>query len=84
LVELTPKKRAATQAEKQLFYSMALHMAKSRGYSDGWAGHKYRDRFGVWPRGLSRISTPPDQAFLNWEKSRRIAWAKRKAKEAGQ
>lgn len=81
LIELTPakaKNEQATKAEKQLFYSMALWMAGQRGYKQGWAANLYRGKFQVWPRGLSDIATPADQAFLNYEKSRRIAYAKRK------
>ncbi|AUH33588.1 DEAD/DEAH box helicase [Paracoccus tegillarcae] len=81
LIELTSakaKNEQATKAEKQLFYSMALWMAGQRGYKQGWAANLYRGKFQVWPRGLSDIATPADQAFLNYEKSRRIAYAKRK------
>ena len=82
LIELTPakaKSEQATKAEKQLFYSMALWMAGQRGYKPGWAANLYRGKFQVWPRGLDDIATPADQAFLNYEKSRRIAYAKRRA-----
>jgi superfamily II DNA or RNA helicase len=85
LVEITgkagKKKPAPTHDEKQIFYSMALWMADERGYSEGWAAHKYRERFGVWPRNLTRDRVPADAAFLGWEKSRRIAWAKGRAKQ---
>lgn len=80
LIELTPKKaksEAVTREEKQRVYGMALWLAKERGYKPGWAANKYRERTGVWPRGLDECLIVPDQAFLNWEKSRRIAWAKR-------
>lgn len=81
LIELTPartKSEKASKEEKQAFYSKALWMADSRGYKPGWAANKYRERFNVWPRGLEESRTAPDQAFLNWEKSRRIAFAKSK------
>lgn len=84
LVELTPKRaksEKATRDEKQAAYSMALWMADQRGYKPGWAANKYREKFGVWPRGLSDERRPADQAFLNWEKSRRIAFAKSKHRE---
>ena len=80
LIELTPAKaktEKATRDEKQKFYSMALWMAGQRGYKTGWAANKYREKFDVWPRGLDDVALPADQAFLNYEKSRRIAWAKR-------
>jgi superfamily II DNA or RNA helicase len=83
LVELTPKKNsAATKEEKQRFYGMCLWLAKKRGYKPGWAANKFREKFQVWPRRLDDVPVEPDPAFLNWEKSRRIAWAKKKAKGA--
>lgn len=84
LVEITGKagrKAPPTRDEEQRFYSMALWMADERGYSEGWAAHKYRERFGVWPRNLTRDRAPADPAFIGWEKSRRIAWAKGRAKQ---
>lgn len=81
LIEVTGKKAKATKEDKQRFYSMALWMAGQRGYKPGWAANKYREKFGVWPRGLEQVEAPADQAFLNYEKSRRIAWAKRKSAE---
>lgn len=82
LIELTPKKKAAPdRAEKQKFYSMALWLAAQRGYKPGWAANLYRKKMGCWPRGLDECPAEPDQSFLNYEKSRRIAFAKRKAKE---
>lgn len=77
LVQVSGKKAEATKEEKQRFYSMALSLAGQRGYQPGWAANKYRERFSVWPRGLSKKTIDPDLGFLNWEKSRRIAYAKR-------
>lgn len=81
LVEVTRSKAKVTKADKQKFYSMALGTACNRGYRRGWAANKYREKFGVWPRGLDDIPAAPDQSFMNWEKSRRIAWAKAQAKK---
>jgi DNA repair protein RadD len=38
-----------TKEQKQQFFSELLLHADMKGYSDGWAKHKYRERFGVWP-----------------------------------
>lgn len=79
LIELTPKKvKEPTKEEKQAFYSRALWMADQRGYKTGWAANLYKGKFNVWPRCLHDGRLEPDQAFLNYEKSRRIAYAKRK------
>lgn len=81
LIELTPavvKSEKATMAEKQEFYSMAIWLARQRGYKPGWAANLYRKRFTVWPKTMKDIPKPADQAFLNFEKSTRIAYAKRR------
>lgn len=88
LVEITsapkpvklPKHQEATKADKQRFWSEALGFAASRGRQRGWAAHTYRARFGVWPRGLDDEVAEPSPAFINYEKSRRIAWLKAKGR----
>ncbi len=79
LVEVSPKGKPADTdclEEEQRFYAMALHLAAKRGYQPGWAQHLFRQKFGHWPARLDNTPTAPDQAFLNYEKSRRIARAK--------
>lgn len=75
-------KGAPTKHSKQDFYSQLLGMAAERGYSDGWVAHKYKDKFGVWPRGLDRVETPPSMEVARWVKSRQIAWAKSRNSQA--
>lgn len=66
----------AKKDDKQSFYSELLYYATQRGYNPHWASHKYREKFGVWPRGLSDTPLPTTQKTANWIKSRNIAWAK--------
>jgi DNA repair protein RadD len=77
LVELRGKVRPPSAAEKQAFWSMALWLDRERARGGRLAKGIYKGRFGVWPRGLRDTPEPPDTAFLNYEKSRRIAYAKR-------
>lgn len=77
LVEITSKAKAPTKAEKQVFYSQLLGMAFERRYKPGWAANKYREKFGVWPKGLDKCSEEPGPEVRNWVKSRQIAWAKK-------
>lgn len=79
LVEITGRKVAATMADKQIFWSMSLHLDRVRGRGGKLAKGLYKGKYGVWPRGLDDRAIPPDAAFLNYEKSRRIAYAKRMA-----
>jgi DNA repair protein RadD len=68
----------ASKDEKQATYAQLRHIAKDRGYKEGWAAHKFKERFGVWPRGLDDIEIQPTQALMNWVRSRQIAYAKAK------
>jgi len=62
--------------DRQKFYSELLFIAQARSYKSTWAAHKYRDRFGVWPRNLIETTSMPSPETARWVKSRQIAWAK--------
>lgn len=84
LVELTSKPKAApTRDDKQRFWSMALWVDADRRKGGRLAKALYKGKFGVWPKGLDDITAHPDQAFLNYERSRRIAYAKKMEKQGG-
>jgi superfamily II DNA or RNA helicase len=70
----------SNKEDKQGFYSQLLHIAKEKSYNPHWASHKYRERFGVWPKGLLEETVPPTLTTMKWIQSRNIAWAKRKNK----
>lgn len=78
--KVKPKKDAPTQADKQAFYSGFLAIAAERGYSDGWASHKYKTRFGVWPKGVLKVPSEPTPEVRNYDRYLRIQYAKSKAK----
>ncbi len=69
--------------EKQAFYSELIYIAMSRGYQSGWASHKYKDKFGVWPRGLAEVPATPTIKTWNWIKHKNIAWAKKQQRARG-
>ena len=66
--------------DKQVFYSELLYIARERSYNQHWASHKYREKFGVWPKGLSQDPIPPTLKTANWIKHKNIAWAKGREK----
>lgn len=85
LVELgsgtRPEKREPTTEEKARFHAELKFIAEERGYAPGWAANKYREKFGVWPSGLTvklATPTPPSLKTKNWVRSRAIAFAKAK------
>ena len=80
LIEITAP-RPATFAERQAWYSGLLWIARVKGYRDGWAAHKYRERFGRWPEPqLLKQPAEPSVAICNWVLSRQIAYAKARQK----
>ncbi len=88
LVEITGQKKrgvAASKNEKAAFYAQLMGYAQMRGYSPGWAAHKFREKFDVWPNSYKDVrEMEPTPAVLSWIKSRQIAWAKSKHRHAQQ
>jgi DNA repair protein RadD len=85
LVEITggkEKKREYTMAEKAEFHAGLLWLAHSRGRKVGWAAHKYRDKFGVWPVGEAKHvkPAPPSEDVRNHVLASDIRYANRKGK----
>jgi DNA repair protein RadD len=76
LVQIAGGLARASMADKQLFWSMALWLDAERGRGGKLAKGMFKGKFGVWPNRLHDTPLPPDRAFLNYDKSRRIAYAK--------
>ncbi len=77
LEELVAGARIARD-EKQSFYSEMIYIAREKNYNPGWASHKYREKFGVWPRGLAEVPAQPTLKTMNWIKHSTIKWAKKR------
>src|SRR5690606_18864891 len=77
LVEITGRKVAPTMAEKERFWAMALWIDRERNKGGKLAKALYKGRFGVWRKGIGYTTAPPDQAFLDYGRSGRIAYAKK-------
>jgi hypothetical protein len=73
--------REYTMEQKAAFYAELLGYANDKGYKPGWAFHKYVDKFGVQPRGMSHVE-PAEPSFetSSWIRSQLIRWAKGKQK----
>lgn len=55
LTKLSPEQRNRkhTKENKSVFYSELLLYSRTKGYKDGgWASHKYKERYGVWPNTI--------------------------------
>lgn len=71
---------------KENFYSGLVGYAEWKGYSHGWAAHKYKKKFGVWPndKRLKKVKPKfPDPEVYNWILSGVIAYTKSKANWKG-
>jgi DNA repair protein RadD len=86
LVELGARRTGQpTIEDKAAFFGELKGHATLRGHQEGWAAHKYREKFGVWPndpRVRCARPTPPSLKTSNWLKSRAIAFHKAKGRGA--
>ena len=65
--------------EKAAFYAEAKGYAEEKGFANGWASHKYKDKFGVWPndpRVHNVAPAPPGQLIHGWIKYNAIRRAR--------
>ncbi len=57
-----------------------MHYAQVKGYKQGWAAFKFKEKFGDWP---SRFTTPkpiaPSHEVLSWIRSQTSLGQRRKA-----
>lgn len=66
-----------TTEYKRSFYAQLLAYALGRGYSPGWAFHKYREKFAVGPAGpRPDLADEVEPEVRRWITSRNIAWSK--------
>jgi DNA repair protein RadD len=82
--EKAKKPKKEPKDVKQEFWSGLLHLAAERGYSQGWASHKYKEKFSVWPRGLIDIPSRPTAAVRKYDQEKRIEYFKSQQKAANQ
>jgi superfamily II DNA or RNA helicase len=69
-------------AERTRWHAMLAGIALERGYKQGWAAHKYKEKFGAFPAwGSSPQPMTPSPEVLSWVRSRQIAFAKVRQKE---
>jgi superfamily II DNA or RNA helicase len=61
--EMEELKSAQIRESKQDWYSMCQYMVKYHGWSPGRAAHTYKDKFGVWPKGLAETPKTPSVEF---------------------
>jgi len=73
--ELAP---SASRDIKQDWWGMCQYMVKYKGWSAGRAAHTYKEKFGVWPRGLDEKAVTPSKEFDKAVKAALIRYLKSK------
>lgn len=68
--EMVELANGAKVIDKQAWWAMCQHKMRYSGWSKSRALASFRDKFGVWPRGLEDTTLAPDMEF---EKSARAA-----------
>jgi DNA repair protein RadD len=68
--------------ERMRWHGMLTALANERGYKPGWVGHKFKEKFGMWPATHSARPIEPSPEVLSWVRSRIIAYAKAKERAA--
>lgn len=82
MVELDGANKKAKKEDKQKWLSMFLGYAQDKGKSWKFVLAMYKNKFGVWPRGLIEDAPlPPDHEVQSYIRSRNIAWAKSREKQ---
>jgi len=82
LTKATKGVKGLEEVGRTQVYHQLLWIARDRGYKEGWAAAQYKSAFGNWPNGISKEAEEPCGTVLSWERSRRIAYAKAKGRNA--
>ena len=65
---------------RRMWHAMLIQIGRERDYKPGWAGHKFKEKFGTFPPwGSSPQPLPPTPEVRSWVRSRMIACARRVA-----
>jgi len=70
--------RGMGREDKQEWWSMCQYKVAYSGWSSGRAAHTYKDKFGVWPKGLADVPKAPDVVFEKAVKASIIRYIKGK------
>jgi DNA repair protein RadD len=80
LAEVTESGRQFELERQQRWFSMFVYHCNEKGYNPGWAAHKFKEKFGHYPKNLRGNPTPPDEEVLRYIKYLNIRRAKSKQK----
>jgi DNA repair protein RadD len=81
LVELPSAGVLLPAPDRRIFFAELRQIAADRGLKQGWAAHKFKEKFGSFPPWdwNDAPTATPTVTTLRWVKSRQIAYAKARA-----
>ena len=79
--EAKPKKERLHKSEEQAFYSGLLDFAQRRGFKEGWAANKFREKFGVWPNRLNKVPMTPRKAVKEFIAESAKKWREQQTRQ---
>ncbi|ELP9164876.1 DEAD/DEAH box helicase [Salmonella enterica] len=82
LSRLTKGTKVYSRDDKQRWWSelkgyQQYRASVGKPLSDGWCAHTYKDKFGVWPKGLDNTPANVSTEVYNFIRSKNIAHARR-------
>jgi len=69
------KNHIPSKSEKEQLYRELLWVQRQRGHKPGWVSHKYKSRFGFWPKGVGGDPIEPSIETKAWIRSEAIKYA---------
>ena len=65
-----------THEEKERVFRELTWMQQQRGFKSGWVSHKYKARFGVWPKAVNGEPMEPSIETKAWIRKEAVSYAK--------
>lgn len=80
-----PSPSAKKWPDKARTFGALMYHARRNNKKDGWAAHKFREIYGVWPRGLNwePFFDAPWMELASWIKAQGIKWSKSNGRRSG-
>src|SRR6202041_2005123 len=60
------------KADRDRWHAELIFIARDKGYKDGWAGWKFKEKFGEFPPRVIPMPRKPSPEVLSWVRSKQI------------
>jgi superfamily II DNA or RNA helicase len=75
------KKEKTELDERRKYYGWMLWIGETRGFKQGWANHRFHEKFNKWPDGLKAIAHKPPKEVMAEEHRRAVEFRKANEKK---